>query len=82
VTDPLPLPPYRRDPLDDPILQRDSARDLAALLEERNEKALRLHYAKSFTTMVDLPDYCAECALTFPCPTRRALTGADEDGAA
>ena len=66
------------DPLDNPVLQRDSARELAALLKERNEKALRLHVLN-----LNLFDglgvhYCKHCGHPFPCPTRRALTGADE----
>jgi hypothetical protein len=66
------------DPLDNPVLQRDSARELAALLEERNENALRLHVERPHGVYA----YCERCLEDWPCADVRALTGADEDGAA
>lgn len=59
--------------------QRDAARDIALVLEEANEKALRLHTMIAVGPNTGL---CVECQRRFPCPTLHALTGADEDGAA
>lgn len=57
---------------DELTVQRDSARDIALVLEEANEAALQLHVARDYGLKL-----CAGCALPHPCSTRRALTGAD-----
>lgn len=73
--EPLPLPPSRQaDPLDNPIVQRDAARDLAQVLADRNDRALALHI-----TFPGLGGRCACCREMFPCRTVRALNGDDED---
>lgn len=54
--------------------ERDRARDVAAVEEERNEAALRLH---SINTKLS-EFICNGCGAMHPCATRRALTGADE----
>jgi hypothetical protein len=81
--DPLPLPPSRRmDPLDNPILQRDSARELAAVLADRNDRALAIHERRpgfSIVTGGRTLDWCSADFHVYPCPTVRALTGDDED---
>lgn len=73
------------DPLASPEVQLKAARAHQDILAGRNLRALELHTRKQFTIRVRAdedfvapPDYCAGCGKTFPCPTRRTLTGADE----
>jgi hypothetical protein len=63
------------DPLDNPVVQRDSARDLACILAERNDRALDLHRME----MTAIGPFYTTCQTSFPCLTRRCLTGADDD---
>jgi hypothetical protein len=83
--EPLGLPPSRQTRVllpDDPETvaqlreQRNDARDMVQVLQERVDSALRLHRRvnRGFNK-----GYCLGCAATHPCPTVRLLTDADED---
>lgn len=74
------LEPLSNRRMRDLEVQRDAARDIALVLEETNEKALRLH-SRLPVALGDLPR-CKECSRVWPCNTRRALTGCDDEAGA